>query len=403
MPAFPRKELFFPNEIGFYHCYSRCVQQEFLCGMDRLSGEDFSYRQDWIECRTAMLASVFAMDVLDIAILGNHMHHVVRNRPDLRDSWTDLEVARRWLQLRRMWTRKVESVHLAVDEAKVIALASTEQIGEYRRRLGCLSWFMKELKEPISRWANAESDKAGHFWDERFRSTRLLDEAAVFACSLYVDLNVIRAGVAETPEDSRYTSAWSRIRGLMQLNGTPMDDLALPAQRIASCVEAAREENEASANDGLDETNDVADESTASDRSTRKRGTKPTKRKRKTVAVRADAWLAPIHELGEPDNLSAPEYRASNLGFLPITVVEYLDCLDWCGRQPRSGKSAIPSDLATIWERLGINVDSWSQVLKMFSGWFPRAIGSPAALEEEASRRGLRWLKGIGRCRSAFT
>ena len=62
-----------------------------------------------------------------------------------------------------------------------------------------LSWFQKELKEDIARRANEEDGVRGHFWSGRFKSVRLLDLAALLICSIYVDLNVIRAGVSQTP------------------------------------------------------------------------------------------------------------------------------------------------------------------------------------------------------------
>ena len=40
---------------------------------------------------------------------------------------------------------------------------------------------------------------------------KLADETAVLACSAYVDLNPVRAGVAATREESQYTSAYERI------------------------------------------------------------------------------------------------------------------------------------------------------------------------------------------------
>ena len=43
---------------------------------------------------------------------------------------------------------------------------------------------------------------------------KLLDEMAILACAAYVDLNPIRAALAETIEESDFTSAQKRAAGL---------------------------------------------------------------------------------------------------------------------------------------------------------------------------------------------
>ena len=68
------------------------------------------------------------------------------------------------------------------------------------------------LNEKIARAANKEDECTGHFWESRYKSQALLDEKAVLSCMAYVDLNPVRAGMADTPELSDYTSIQLRIK-----------------------------------------------------------------------------------------------------------------------------------------------------------------------------------------------
>ncbi|MGI9447906.1 MAG: hypothetical protein ACR2NI_09675 [Pirellulales bacterium] len=83
-----------------------------------------------------------------------------------------------------------------------------------------LSWWMRCTAENIARQSNREENVTGHFWEGRYRAQRLLDEASVLACAAYVDLNPIRAALAEDLVSSQFTGAKDRIDDLRG-RGTP--------------------------------------------------------------------------------------------------------------------------------------------------------------------------------------
>ena len=99
----PRHEIVADDELGIYHCISRCVRRAFLCGVDPVTGINHDHRKEWIRARLQQLASVFAIEVCGYAVLSNHFHVVLRVRPDLTQEWSDEEVAIRW-RLLLDWT-----------------------------------------------------------------------------------------------------------------------------------------------------------------------------------------------------------------------------------------------------------------------------------------------------------
>ena len=206
-----RSEQFDAGEVCIVHALQRCIRKAFLAGRDDRTGIDYSFRREWIRRRMEALASVFGIDVLTYAIMSNHMHVILRNRPDVVAAWPDEEVALRWLKVfpgRRLDEQLAEPT----DSDVKMLVADGERMAVVRRRLSDISWFMRALSEPIARLANKQDECTGRFWEGRFKAQRIVDEAGLLACAMYVDLNPVRAALADSPDGAVYTSAYDRIQ-----------------------------------------------------------------------------------------------------------------------------------------------------------------------------------------------
>ncbi len=207
----PRQQQVVLDATPYYHCVSRCVRRAFLCGVDHTTGESYEHRRLWIEDKLLALAEVFAIDICAYAIMSNHYHVVMHVNPVEAKRWTPLEVAQRWHQLYKgnLLSQKFARGE-PIDRAEQPLL--NKIIEGWRQRLFSISQLMQILNESIARQANAEDRCSGRFWEGRYKSQALLDEAALAACMAYVDLDPIRAKLAHTPEASRHTSARRRIK-----------------------------------------------------------------------------------------------------------------------------------------------------------------------------------------------
>mgnify|MGYP000205648615 CR=1 FL=1 len=342
----PRHAQVSTQTTPYYHCVSRCVRRAFLCGWDRLTGNSYEHRKQWVVDRLKLLGEVFCVDVCAYAVMANHHHVVLRLNPEQAAALGDDAVLERWRRLFGLPVL-VERYRQGLSASDVEAEAARERIATYRERLSDLSWFMRCLNEPIARWANAEDGVTGRFWEGRFKSQALLDEAAVLTCMSYVDLNPVRAAVADTPEDSEHTSIQARVwawadtagEGVQPGAGGAADPAATPAD--ASAVPA----------------------------------------------------LLPFRG---PEREGAPDH-------LPFAFADYLELVDWAGRAIRDDKrGAIAESAPPILARLGIDPDAYLDRMCRRPQPFIRAIGRVHRLREAATAFGQRYMKGIGDAKLLF-
>lgn len=333
-----RSRLLDASKPGWVHCISRCVRRAFLCG------GKFDHRRAWIEERLRFLSGCFAVEVATFAVMANHLHVIVRMRAEEIGRWTPEQVAERWMSV---YPRKyaADGTPSLPDPALVARFAQDlAWVAERRKHLADLGWFMKALKESIAKRANREDRCTGAFWEGRFTSVPLLDQAALVACMAYVDLNPIRAKVADRPEESRCTGAFRRIRARQRFRTAALLRATDPKRADRLLEKAGLDPGAQDAEHGL--------------------------------------WLTPLTRCVAGDAVAT------------WSVDDYLTVLDATGRILRSGKrGGIPPELAPILSRLDLQVERWVATMAGWRQMCGAAIGALASRAQEAVRRRVRWVR----------
>jgi hypothetical protein len=348
-------EVFAPDEVAIVHVMNRVVRRCFLLGDDPMTGKNYDHRKAWIEDLLRRFAASFGIDLLGFAILSNHFHLILRSRPDVVAEWDDSEVARRWLMLcpfrRDSKHQPLEPTSVELDTIR----HDLEKLAKIRLRLSDIAWWMRLLCQNIAQRANLEDKEQGRFFQSRYRAVRLLDEQAILACAAYVDLNPIRAALAKSVEDSDFTSAQRRIQALK-----PAKSKAEPTPKRKPQRHQAVETTAAAA-------------------------------AQPSVSRAPDAHLSPI-PLNERTGKIGPVLnqsgvRASDKGFLPISLGDYLQLLDWTARRTVKGKRGrTPDALQPILQRLGLKADVWCELVGEFGRLFFNVAGRPQTIEKTTSR-----------------
>jgi hypothetical protein len=292
--------------------------------------------------------------------MTNHLHVTLKLSNSTANSWSNEEVARRWLRL----FPKERNEHGAPkdpEEYQVDAILEKPGLVEtYRNRLNSISWFMKSLNEWISRRANKEDGCTGKFWEGRFKCTALKTQGAMLACMQYIDLNPIRAGIADTPEESDFTSAQDRIR----------------AREARIALERYRHTHR---NMGSQKVETPQQKNTL---------------EKLTRLAKQDSWLSPIQY-----NELETEKPCLNM-----KLDDYLSLLDATGRNITTKKNgSIPMDMIPLLERMELNIENWTDTVEHFGNRFYHIAAPVKNLAEAASQLGLKWMKGKSGAKTAFT
>jgi REP-associated tyrosine transposase len=145
-------------------------------------------------------SEAYCCQLLCYCVMGNHWHSILH-----------LEAPRK-LNSQEL-TRRARLLYPGMAGKVIMDSWDDADWQRLQTRLFDLSEFMRNVNAAFTRWYNRNHKTVGGFWVDRFKSVVLADERAVLDCMLYIELNPVRAGIVERPEEFEGSSAFARSIG----------------------------------------------------------------------------------------------------------------------------------------------------------------------------------------------
>ena len=181
------------SEAAYYHITNRVAGES-----DWFPFEDCHARRKLLEMML-FYVDVYRCRLAAFQIMGNHFHFVVyfeKLHPLSREELMESAC--------KLYGRKAE---------KNTADWTADKWKSFNQRLFDVSKLMADFGGLYAKWFNRQFDRRGHLWADRFKNPELLGIEAVQDAILYVELNAVRAGLVQLPEQWKWGSASWRFTG----------------------------------------------------------------------------------------------------------------------------------------------------------------------------------------------
>ncbi len=166
------------GEPTTYHVISRTALPGYPIG---------DFEKDYFVDLIKRFSHLYFTEIIGFSIMSNHFHILVRMLPET--GYSDKEIQQRFEAFYRK-NRVLED----------------GQIPVLREKYASLSEFIREIKQGFTRFYNRRHDRLGYFWGDRFKSLVVENGETLINCLAYIDLNPVRAGLVERPEEYRWNS-----------------------------------------------------------------------------------------------------------------------------------------------------------------------------------------------------
>ena len=166
------------DETAVYHVMSRTALDGFPLG---------DSEKDFMLDLIRRYATLYFVEILGFCLMGNHFHLLVKMFPEHK--FTDEQIKKRYEEF--------------YGDDRTFSYG---QVPSLRQKLSNLSEFVREIKVGFARFYNRRHNRRGYFWGDRFKSVIVEKGETLVNCLAYIDLNPLRAGLVNRPEDYRWNS-----------------------------------------------------------------------------------------------------------------------------------------------------------------------------------------------------
>jgi len=189
--------LFDETGEAWYHLYNRigCHKNDYPLEQD--GGEGKRVLARYIE----FYSRAYECELATYVVMGNHFHVMVRF-----PEYCALP--------RDVLEKRVQDFYPNTFEQS--DHWSDEKWEKFNRRLFDVSSYMRNIQQGFAAWFNHQYQHRGRVWADRFKSTLCYGEETMLECMKYIDLNPLRAGLVERPEDYKFGALHLREMGLMK-------------------------------------------------------------------------------------------------------------------------------------------------------------------------------------------
>ena len=172
------------DETAVYHVMSRTALDGFPLG---------DVEKDFMLELIRRYSVLYFVEILGFCLMGNHFHLLVKMFPEYK--YTDEDIKKRYVGFH--------------GDDRSFAYG---QIPSLREKLSNLSEFVREIKVGFARYYNRRHYRRGYFWGDRFKSVIVEKGETLINCLAYIDLNPVRAGLVDRPEEYRWNSLGYHIQ-----------------------------------------------------------------------------------------------------------------------------------------------------------------------------------------------